>query len=116
MNKLCDIPNLEGFKFVGIDKDGIQFPCIVKKGDDGCYGAYYLNGIHCYPRLVGWNDMPNCDILARDDYGKTKSFYSITEKGELVMDKIFGEIDGNAIAEDVDRLMKRFKQEGLVVL
>lgn len=46
------IPNQDGFKFIGIDKQFKEHYCIIRKEDDGCY---YMNSNTCvFSDLQGW--------------------------------------------------------------
>lgn len=55
MRELKDIPNLEGFEFTGICKDGSVIPCIVRKDSVGMHCAYsMIDNLKCYSKLKGW--------------------------------------------------------------
>ena len=49
---LANIKNEDGFRFIGIDKDGGDHYCIVRKGDDGRY--YMDSNTVVYSELCGW--------------------------------------------------------------
>jgi len=49
---LSNIKNEDGFRFIGIDKDGGDHYCIVRKGDDGRY--YMDSNTVVYSELCGW--------------------------------------------------------------
>lgn len=54
---LADIPNQEGFRFIGQDHDGELFPCIVRKDPVGCHGAYdERDGSPCFMRMAAWSE------------------------------------------------------------
>lgn len=55
MKNLADLPNTPGFTFIGIDLDGKEIDCVVRRDRIGCCGAYTLDGELCYLRLVGWD-------------------------------------------------------------
>ncbi len=49
---LAQIRNEDGFKFIGIDKDGGEHYCIVRKDDDG---THYMNSnTVVFQDLCGW--------------------------------------------------------------
>jgi hypothetical protein len=53
MNPLSSLPKQDGFKFIGIDKDGGEHYCIVVKKS----GRYFMNSnTIAYPDLVGWRE------------------------------------------------------------
>jgi hypothetical protein len=54
MRHLEDLPNTAGYEFIGIDRDGKKFECVVKLNPVGCYGAYTRSGDPCFMRLSGW--------------------------------------------------------------
>lgn len=55
---VMDIPNQEGFKFIGVDEDRDEFPCTVKKDSIGCHSVYRdLDGEPCFNRLIGWKEI-----------------------------------------------------------
>ena len=56
--RLDDLPNQEGFRFTGIDKEGNLHPCVVRKNPVGCHSVYRLdNGEPFFFQLCGW--VPN---------------------------------------------------------
>lgn len=62
MNKkilpLEQIQNVDGFKFIGIDKDGDEHFCIVRKGDDGLH--YMNSNTITFQELVGFFEDKSC--------------------------------------------------------
>lgn len=48
---LSDIRNEDGFKFIGIDRNGGKHYCIVRKNDDGYYMA---SNTVIFQDLIGW--------------------------------------------------------------
>lgn len=44
----ADIPNVEGFKFIGIQNDGSFVDCVVKKDNKG------LHYIDNFKNIIGW--------------------------------------------------------------
>lgn len=60
---LSKIKNEDGFRFIGIDKDGGDHYCIVRKGDDGRY--YMDSNTVVYSELCGWlpdTKTPNVEV------------------------------------------------------
>lgn len=49
---LGDIRNVDGFRFIGIDRDGGEHWCIVRKGDSGSY--YMSSNTITFQDLIGW--------------------------------------------------------------
>lgn len=49
---LEQIPNTEGFKFIGIDKDGGKHDCIVQRWYDGLF--YMSSDTVTFEQLMGW--------------------------------------------------------------
>lgn len=47
---LAWLPNVDGFEFVGVRRDGTRIPCRVGRGADGRYTIH--GGL--YAELVGW--------------------------------------------------------------
>lgn len=55
MNHLQDLPNQEGFVFIGIDKNNNKHECEVKKNPIGCHSVYKTeNGEPFFFQLSGW--------------------------------------------------------------
>ncbi len=52
--ELRDIPNQDGYEFVGVTHDGDEIKCIVKKNPIGCHGAYDLDGNPVFIQLKYW--------------------------------------------------------------
>jgi hypothetical protein len=49
---LGQIKNEDGFRFIGIDQNGGEHYCIVRKGDSG---SYYMNSnTVTFQDLIGW--------------------------------------------------------------
>ncbi len=60
---LAQIKNEDGFRFHGIDKDGGDHYCIVRKGDDGRF--YMDSNTVLYKDLCGWlpdTETPNVEF------------------------------------------------------
>lgn len=56
---MADLPNQEGFRFIGIDRDGQQRPCVVRKNAVGCLGVYdERDNEPCLMRLEAWSYHP----------------------------------------------------------
>lgn len=53
---LADLPNQEGFRFSGLTHGDLWIDCIVRRNENGAYGAYYdrPKGAWCWPELKGW--------------------------------------------------------------
>lgn len=49
---LGQIRNEDGWRFIGIDKDGGEHYCIVRKGDSGSY--YMSSNTITFQELIGW--------------------------------------------------------------
>ena len=55
MRKLRDLPNKEGYKFIGVCKDDTLLFCEVGKDKTGLHCAYDSEtNEKCYYRLKGW--------------------------------------------------------------
>ena len=52
--ELRDIPNIDGYQFIGIDHDGNEIKCIVKKNPVGCHGAYDTDENPVFMKLKYW--------------------------------------------------------------
>ena len=56
--ELKDLPNKQGFEFVGITSIGNEIPCYVHRSTTGCYivlSAYTDRRI--YSELIGWREL-----------------------------------------------------------
>lgn len=51
MRKLEDLPNLEGFKFIGVRHDGTLAQCYIIKDANG---IHIIGGAATYKELKGW--------------------------------------------------------------
>ncbi len=60
MFKLRDLPNTDGFRFLGIHADGSRHPCKVAWGGD-----MYRISVAPWDELEGWEDYP--DDVADDE-------------------------------------------------
>ena len=49
---LGQILNEEGWRFVGIDKDGVEHRCIVRRGDSNSF--YMDSSTALFSDLIGW--------------------------------------------------------------
>lgn len=56
MKSLADLPNLEGFKFIGISDEGEMMDCTVVRDSAGCHSVEDAYGEPCFMRLSGWDD------------------------------------------------------------
>lgn len=55
MKALRDLPNLPGYRFIGIDLDGQEHPCIVVKDAIGCCTVRRIADMEpFFFRLHGW--------------------------------------------------------------
>lgn len=55
MRPLADLPDVPGYTFIGIDREGLKFPCVIRLDpEEGACGAYTLNGTPCLSKLSGW--------------------------------------------------------------
>lgn len=55
MKKLAELPNQEGFEFIGIDEDRNEFLCVVAKNSVGCHCVYEKSTKNpCFMKLSGW--------------------------------------------------------------
>lgn len=54
MRPLADLPDVPGYTFIGLDREGLKFPCVVRLDPAGLCEAYTLNGTPCSAKLVGW--------------------------------------------------------------
>lgn len=53
--EMGDLPNQEGFKFIGLLADGTEVPCIVTRDATGLHRACHRETVEwMYPRLNGW--------------------------------------------------------------
>lgn len=58
MKRLADLPNQEGFKFIGMDKENIRHVVEVKKDAIGCHSVYRTHdGEPFFVRLFGWENL-----------------------------------------------------------
>lgn len=48
---LGDLPNQDGYEFIGVRKDGTHCNCVIRQGDDG---LHYIEGEVTYWELRGW--------------------------------------------------------------
>ena len=78
------IRNEDGFKFIGIDKDGGEHYCIVRKGDDGMF--YMNSNTITFQELIGWvhdRPSPNVQIEGQPAFGLSRSNAGLgSAKGE----------------------------------
>jgi hypothetical protein len=55
MRHLSDLPNFEGYRFVGIGHDGKEHACIVTKDKIGCHTIKRIADLEPYYfKLTGW--------------------------------------------------------------
>ena len=55
---LEDIPNTEGYKFIGIGDEGREYDCMVVKDAIGCHSVINEYGEPCFTNLIGWDTYP----------------------------------------------------------
>lgn len=53
MRFLIDLPNQEGFKFIGVTHDGEELNCVVMKNPSGCHSVYDDHGTPVFLKLQG---------------------------------------------------------------
>ena len=75
MNALKDLPNQDGFEFIGITAMGHMGKCVIKKMADGCHT---VQGDYCFSDLVGWIDKkkenyPQTHALLKDNTERVKA-------------------------------------------
>lgn len=59
MRLLRDLPNLTGYRFVGVDHDGNEHACIVVKDAIGCHTVKRIADMEpFFFRLNGWKESP----------------------------------------------------------
>ena len=58
MRFMKDLPNQEGFKFIGITYDDEKINCIVMKNPAGCHSVYDDHGTPVFSKLQGWEPKP----------------------------------------------------------
>jgi len=66
---LGQIRNEDGFRFIGIDKDGGEHWCIVRKGDSNSY--YMGSNTITFQELIGWvpdTETPNVELTGAARY------------------------------------------------
>jgi hypothetical protein len=56
MRHLKDLPNTEGFKFIGITDDGEVMDCVVVHNNKFCASVENAYGEPCFFKLAGWED------------------------------------------------------------
>lgn len=54
MRHMRDLPNQEGFQFVGVTHDGDLMECVVTKPDNICHSVENEYGEPCFMKLAGW--------------------------------------------------------------
>lgn len=55
VNKLSDIPNREGFQFIGIKENGQEIACVVMRSPVGYFSVYTADSlVPCWCELKGW--------------------------------------------------------------
>lgn len=60
MKQLRDLPNLEGFRFTGIDLDGKEHACMVAKDAIGMHTVKRIADMEpFFMRLYGWKYLPD---------------------------------------------------------
>lgn len=65
LNTLESLPNQDGFKFIGVDRTGSKFDCVVCFNQHSLsYCAYKIDGptmTPCFSELTGWEHITNCE-------------------------------------------------------
>jgi hypothetical protein len=56
LKPIKDLPNLEGFEFVAVDKDGREF--VARVGKMEATGTFYVVGVTAFNELIGWEHRP----------------------------------------------------------
>lgn len=55
MRALRDLPNQEGYRFIGVDLDGAEHECVVAKDNIGCHTVKRISdGAPFFFKLYGW--------------------------------------------------------------
>lgn len=74
--ELCDLPNQEGFKFIGVDHDLNTHECIVYKDAIGCHSVKRINdGEPFYLQLRGWRKLTNnVEFKGEERWSNTKNW------------------------------------------
>ena len=52
--RLIDLPNREGFKFIGVCKDDTEMECYVWKDETGCHTVRDREGNRVFKQLKAW--------------------------------------------------------------
>lgn len=65
---LAFLPNVDGFAFVGVKRDGSRIPCRVERGPDGLHRI--AGGL--YTELIGWMFPPRPTAAAADGGGRNE--------------------------------------------
>lgn len=61
LRPLADLPNVDGFEFFGVDKEGAVLECVVGRDPVGCHSTYTKwSRDPCFFRLSGW--LPVCEM------------------------------------------------------
>lgn len=62
MKPLRDLPNLVGFRFLGVLRDGSTRECVVELRsvlrEDGTPTVHQLHTVDQYHELMGWKELP----------------------------------------------------------
>lgn len=52
LKPIKDLPNLDGFEFIAVDKDGREVLCRMRYMASN--GTFYIAGVSAFSELVGW--------------------------------------------------------------
>lgn len=65
LREKADLPNMDGFKFTAVTKDGKHVVCkVIKRRRDGCHR---VRGVK-YSEIVGWLPLPRPQIKIVQSY------------------------------------------------
>ena len=78
MRELRELPNETGFRFIGIDYDGVEISCVVVIDSIGCHGVEnFLTHEPCFMKLAGWmsakDDTPVSSAIIHEANGLLKA-------------------------------------------
>jgi hypothetical protein len=63
LNELSDLPNQEGFKFIGIDDDYNEHLCIVVKDSIGCHTVNRISDNEpFFTKLMSWKSLTKKEV------------------------------------------------------
>lgn len=56
LKPIRDLPDVEGFEFIGVDKDGREVLCRMRQLVTS--GKFYIAGTTAFTELIGWKRKP----------------------------------------------------------